>query len=1121
MATNVSDMSLYSSNSSSTDQQSVENLSVHCLDFDDLVLGFEETKRNIYDLSDATALHVQDANSNKGHSKRHGNSGKSKSHHDKTDLEKQLLEGARRKVRKTQKRDKTRLHSGTSSRSRLRSSEDDDVSAASSSEVVLLREQLTALSSELVSLRTSIAVKTANGTTNGCHDGLQDAEDLGDFIVGSEQQSGLSAVNGKAENTASIVKRKENKIDLEDLIHLYGPLTEDSILKTLQHRWNKGCCYTKIGPILLSLNPYKGTPIENALHHGGENHPYLLNVVKDAVRLQTETGCSQAIVLSGESGSGKTYSSLLLLRQLFDVAGGGPGTDAFKHVSAAVTVLRSLGTAKTVHNSESSRMGYYTEVHVTEGVIFRTKIHCYFVDETRVIQTSPHEKGYHIFYHMLSGLSQDERVKLHLQGYSSHNLKYLNHLLNVDVDEDCQKFQVWKSSLQILGIPFSDVMRILAAIMLLGNIEFVESDGLELDIKGNNEIKAVAALLGVSGVSLYRGLTTRTRNMRGQIFKSPCDAPTANTTRDNLARALYCRTVSAITRKANSLRRPGSNSGHSSSSDDVHHSGENQNFKHPSPATSKLSVNQSSSASTHCGGLGDGIISIVDMFGFENTQNNQFEQLCSNLCSETLQHYYNIHVFKSTQECCRDEGIPCEVDLDYQDNTPVIELISAPLTGIFHYLDKESANMESKSTCASFVQNIGAQHSTHDRFFIPEERSTYNFGIVHYVSSVVYSSSNMVERNRDIVGDDIINIFQRQNCNFGFATHLFTSELKEQNKNGGIPKGNYHRILPSPSSYSDTVSGNGEGRRTFSQDFQSRLDNLLKTLMHAKPHFVLCIRPNYQEAPSIFDLNVVRKQIRALQILETVHLMAGGYPHKMRFRSFNHRYKFLSRHKRLRRSEEKAIEDTKAILDSFLKALDDSKMPYTSTNWAMGKRHIFLSEGARQSLEHLRYQKREEAATVIQSHVRKLACLKNWPSLKRTLEQKLRIRTQNHEQLMSRRSPMYQEIERSRKRVIENESCDIKTIQQTCYLYGLDMDSPPPLPSSRSYTVTGNMKMGFPQCRVMKHSFPEGSGEKILRKGELVQVTGVSPRRGHLMIEHKDNTLHVPYQLTEIKALPR
>lgn len=198
-------------------------------------------------------------------------------------------------------------------------------------------------------------------------------------------------------------------------------------------------------------------------------------MVQEAVKQQSETGYPQAIILSGNSicsnnfckvlksnqitgtsGSGKSHTSMLLLRQLFAVAGGGPETDAFKHLAAAFTVLRSLGSAKTITNSESSRIvsqqhykmqclnqtlqGQFIEVQVTDGALYRTKIHCYFLDQTRVIRPLPGEKNYHIFYQMLAGLSAEERSKLNLDGHKPSTLKYLQHGdVRQDVVEDASR----------------------------------------------------------------------------------------------------------------------------------------------------------------------------------------------------------------------------------------------------------------------------------------------------------------------------------------------------------------------------------------------------------------------------------------------------------------------------------------------------------------------------------------------------------------------------------------------------------------------------------------------------------------------------------------------------------
>lgn len=191
--------------------------------------------------------------------------------------------------------------------------------------------------------------------------------------------------------------------------------------------------------------------------------------------------------------------------------------------------------------------------------LYRTKIHCYFLDQTRVTRPLPKEKNYHIFYQMLAGLSKEERNRLNLEGYTISNLNYLKcGDTRQDEREDAARFQAWKTCLGILGIPFLDVVRVLAAILLLGNVHFVQCSNrqeVEIDVDGETELNSVAALLGISASALFQGLTTKTHNSRGQLIKSMCDANMSNMTRDSLAKALYCRTVATIVRRANSLKR--------------------------------------------------------------------------------------------------------------------------------------------------------------------------------------------------------------------------------------------------------------------------------------------------------------------------------------------------------------------------------------------------------------------------------------------------------------------------------------------------------------------------------------------------------------------------------------
>ncbi|XP_071057490.1 myosin-VIIa isoform X2 [Onthophagus taurus] len=1017
--------------------------------------------------------------------------------------------------------------------------------ASSSNEAVHLQQRLRSLSTELVTLRNRLHVQGGAATpapikvppaTTATSVVPQKAPSLQPSAITTTAQhtqhhqpaipprlaavianpSTILPTNHPTSQLASVGNAAT--VNLEDLIHLQGPLTEDAVMKCLQARFTAGNFYTNVGPILLCVNPYRnvGNPLTLNSTRGLPLSVQLNKVVQEAVRQQSETGYPQAIILSGTSGSGKSHASMLLLRQLFAVAGGGPETDAFKHLAAAFTVLRSLGSAKTATNSESSRIGQFIEVQVTDGALYRTKIHCYFLDQTRVIRPLPAEKNYHIFYQMLAGLSSEERSKLNLEGYSPSNLRYLQYGdIRQDVTEDASRFQAWKTCLGVLGIPFIDVVRVLAAVLLLGNVHFVDNKGIDVDVKGEVELNAVAGLLGVSSGALFRGLTTRTHNARGQFVKSVCDANMSNITRDCLAKALYCRTVATIVRRANSLKRLGSTLGtlSSDSNESVHNQVE-VTSQHASTIGGTNAGSKSMAALNNAvRHATDGFIGILDMFGFEEPKPSQLEHLCINLCAETMQHFYNTHIFKSSIESCRDEGINCEVEVDYVDNVPCIDLISSLRTGLLSMLDVECSI---RGTAESYVSKIRAQHKHNSRLFDPKPFDPRMFGIQHFARRVVYDATGFLDTNKDVVPDDLVAVFYKHNCNFGFATHLFGSELKALYSVENVPRGVSFRI--SPTSHADLLNGD-EPVSTLTQDFHTRLDNLLRTLVHARPHFVRCIRSNSQEAANRFDRSSVVRQVRSLQILETVNLMAGGYPHRMRFKAFNSRYRLLAPFNRLTRTEDKVLDDCHVILRHVVELM--SKENTVSTSWALGKRHIFLSEGIRQQLETLRNEKRQKSATIIQSVWRGWKSRYRWSIIKR--DKVLQINTTSVGRVGNGVST------RPRPQPIAgtpppdpNEKCDSKIIQQTCNLFGLDLERPPPVPPSRSYTVAGNTKLRYPQTRVMKMTFPEDAGGiksdgAVLLKGESVVVVGASHRRGHLIVEHKHCTIHVPFQYLELK----
>lgn len=357
----------------------------------------------------------------------------------------------------------------------------------------------------------------------------------------------------------------------------------------------------------------------------------------------------------------------------------------------------------------------------------------------------------------------------------------------------------------------------------------------------------------------------------------------------------------------------------------------------------------------------DGFIGILDMFGFEEPQLAQLEHLCINLCAETMQHFYNTHIFKSSIESCREEGIICDTQVDYVDNVPCIDLISSLRTGLLSVLDAECSI---RGTAESYVSKIKAQHRNSqrlDRGLEPHEPRL--FVIRHFAGRVEYDASDFLDTNRDVISDNLVSVFYKHSCNFGFATHLFGTELRALYSQETVPRGMSFRIAPT--SLSDLLNGD-EPVSTLTQDFHTRLDNLLRTLVMSRPHFVRCFRSNSNEKCNNFDKGTVVNQIRALQVLETVNLMASGYPHRMRFKQFISRYKMLIPFRSLRLCEENALEDCKLILDCAIEHPFDIDVS-VSLSWAPGKRHIFLSEGMRQHLENLRTHIRNRSATLIQS----------------------------------------------------------------------------------------------------------------------------------------------------------
>lgn len=330
----------------------------------------------------------------------------------------------------------------------------------------------------------------------------------------------------------------------------------------------------------------------------------------------------------------------------------------------------------------------------------------------------------------------------------------------------------------ILGIPFLDVVRVLAAVLLLGNVQFVEGAEGGAEPAGDAELAAAAALLGVAAPALLRGLAARTPARRSaRAVRGPASPAAAGAARDALAKALYCRTVATIVRRANSLKRPGSTLGtlSSDSNESVAGRGAGAASGTGSGGATRAGARSMAALNDAVRHATDGFVGILDMFGFEDAAPSRLEHLCANLCAETMQHFYNTHVFKSAAESCREEGVACPFEVEYVDNVPCIDLVSSLRGGLLATLDAECA---AGGTPEQYVSRVRAAHRTHPRLAEARPPHARRFAVRHYAAEVCYDAAEFLEANRDAVPDDLLAAFDSSTCEFGFATHLFGAELK-------------------------------------------------------------------------------------------------------------------------------------------------------------------------------------------------------------------------------------------------------------------------------------------------------------------------------------------------------
>lgn len=532
--------------------------------------------------------------------------------------------------------------------------------------------------------------------------------------------------------------------DMTKLTYLHEP----GVLYNLARRYALNEIYTYTGSILIAVNPFTKLPHLYNVHmmeqykgvRLGELSPHVFAVADASYRAMTSDARSQSILVSGESGAGKTETTKLIMQYLTFVGGRAAGDDRTveQQVLESNPLLEAFGNAKTIRNDNSSRFGKFVEIQFdTDGRISGAAIRTYLLERSRVVQITNPERNYHCFYHLCASGKDAEKYKL---GHPS-SFHYLNQSKTYELDgvSSSQEYIKTRRAMDIVGITLDEqeaIFRTLAAILHLGNIEFSpgkEHDSSAIkDQKSSFHLQMVADLLKCDAKLLLATLCTRTIQTReGSIIKSlDCNAAVAN--RDSLAKTIYARLFDWLVEKIN------------------------------------RSVGQDPRSRVQIG--------VLDIYGFECFQNNSFEQFCINFANEKLQQHFNEHVFKMEQEEYSREEINWSY-IEFIDNQDVLDLIEKKPIGIIALLDE--ACMFPKSTHATFATKIFQNFGAHRRLEKAKFSET-DFTVYHYAGKVSYQTDRFLDKNRDYVVVEHCNLLSSSKCLF--IAGLFPSLPEESSR---------------------------------------------------------------------------------------------------------------------------------------------------------------------------------------------------------------------------------------------------------------------------------------------------------------------------------------------------
>ncbi|XP_034942192.1 unconventional myosin IC isoform X2 [Chelonus insularis] len=724
---------------------------------------------------------------------------------------------------------------------------------------------------------------------------------------------------------------ERDRVGVQDFVLLEDFQSERAFVDNLRKRFKENLIYTYIGQVLVSVNPYKSLPIYDAAtieyyerRNFFEAPPHIFALADTAYRSLTKENRDQCILISGESGSGKTEASKKILQFIAAATGHKKKVEAVNDkLIGSNPVLEAFGNAKTNRNDNSSRFGKYMDIQFDfQGDPIGGNILNYLLEKSRVIHQSTGERNFHIFYQLLAGASDETLRKLFLK----RNLDTYYYLSNgskgtIDTIDDVSQYNCVIDAMKTVELnqqEQDDLFSIVASVLHMGNVGFTEEEGKAKILKPES-VKAVAALLGCDVKQLGKAFTHRSINAHGDVVISPLNRELAIYARDALAKAVYDRLFTWLVARLNK----------SLQFDDQH--------------------------------LKNNVIGILDIYGFEIFQKNSFEQFCINFCNEKLQQLFIQLTLRSEQEEYLREGITWE-HIDYFNNKVICDLIEEKHKGIISLMDEECLR-PGEPTDLSFLEKLNVNLNSHPHYISHMKADIQTqkimgrdeFRLIHYAGDVTYNVRGFLEKNNDLLFRDLREVMSH-------TTNSITKKLFN---------------------VEDLTSKKRPD--TAITQFKNSLNNLVDILMGKEPSYIRCIKPNDFKLSSQFNDKIVVHQVKYLGLMENLRVRRAGFAYRRPYEQFLQRYKSLCPN--TWPSYQGPAKEGVQILVSYLNYADNEYQMGNTKLFIRFPKTLFDTEDAFQRkkneiaaiiqskwkgiLQRRRYLKMRQAAIILEKYVRR------------------------------------------------------------------------------------------------------------------------------------------------------